>query len=506
MVYEQIPRGIDSISDTPALPQYRWMVIVGAFAALIFGWGTGSNDVANAFGTSVGSGALTLKQAVIVAVICEFTGALLLGRVTASTIAGGIADIKVFQSNWDGPACYAYGMMWVLILGGLWQGWASWAGFNVSATHSIIGGILGFSLAYNANGVLWAVYDGTKIPPYGGIVPIVVAWFFAPIATGIAATVIFMITRKLVLRSENSYQRAFLVLPVVMAFVTWVNVFFVFTKGAAKTFQEQNGGVEWTTTTSGWVALLIAFALGVGVFFSTPFIKRWAEKWQAYEEQHKKELEERQANPDMEVPKQSMVEKIMDKNQGMDWMEDLDAKVMEMHAKAEKFDPMTEKIFGFLQVWSACCVMFAHGAGEVGYMTGPYTVIINVYNTNTLSKNVACPFWVVVLCAGGLVVGLATYGQNLIKAMGKQMCKITPSRGFAAEVSTAMVIMVAQQYALPTSSSQCITGGIVGIGMAEGLGGVNWRYFFGTFMSWIFTLICMGLGSAMMFQQGHSAP
>ena len=90
--------------------------------------------------------------------------------------------------------------------------------------------------------------------------------------------------------------------------------------------------------------------------------------------------------------------------------------------------------------------------------------------------------------------------------MGKDLAKITPSRGFCAEISTAMVIMVAAQYGLPTSSSQAITGGIVGIGIVEGLQGVNWTFLFQQFSSWVMTMLVMGLGTALMFAQGHNAP
>jgi sodium-dependent phosphate transporter len=86
--------------------------------------------------------------------------------------------------------------------------------------------------------------------------------------------------------------------------------------------------------------------------------------------------------------------------------------------------------------------------------------------------------WCVVLGAFSLVVGLATYGYNVTRAMGTMMAKLSPSRGFCAELATALVILVASQLGLPTSSSQCITGGIVGVGIMEGATkGVNWRHF-----------------------------
>jgi solute carrier family 20 (sodium-dependent phosphate transporter) len=120
-------------------------------------------------------------------------------------------------------------------------------------------------------------------------------------------------------------------------------------------------------------------------------------------------------------------------------------------------------VFSYLQVFSAIAVIFAHGAGEVGYMAGPLNQIYDVVKTGQVSDKSFEPLiWVILISAISLVLGLATFGYNVMQAMGTMMCKLSPSRGFAAELATAMVIMVAAQYGLPTSSSQCITGGILG--------------------------------------------
>lgn len=555
--------------------EYTWLVIVGALAAWLFGWGTGSNDVANAFGTSVGSGALTLKQAILIAIIFEFTGAMVLGRVSTSVIAGGIADIKVFQTATDcnGALTYGYGMMWTLILGGLWQGYASYKGFNVSATHTIIAGIIGFSLQFRRNGVLWVTDSPSNIGlPYGGIVPIVVTWFFAPITTGVVSSTLFYINRTLILRSPHSFERAFMVFPLLVFFTFWINIYFVFTKGAKKTFSEQNGGKgdDWSDSKSAWVSAVIAGGMSIISFLCIPLVRRWVINWDKVEQDRLRMRRSRLIHVDtennieagttnqedptcisqtntennntespsiqprevsqitssssdlvmlkksLEIPPDIMVDPIgniraqfknlSNMNYGMDFFDDLNENVFEMHNRAEKFDPMTEKVFGFLQIFSATCVIFAHGAGEVGYMAGPLATIYDVYMNNKLNKTVSAPMWVIVISALSLVSGLATYGRNVVKAMGKDLAKITPSRGFCAETCTAMVIMVAAQYGLPTSSSQVITGGIVGIGIVEGLHGVNWRFFFEQFSSWILTMFVMGLGTALMFAQGHNAP
>ncbi len=594
---------------------YQWLVIVGSMSAFLFGWGTGSNDVANAFGTSVGSGALTLKQAILIASIFEFTGAMVLGRVSTSVIAGGIADIKVFQNATDcnGALVYGYGMMWTLILGGLWQGYASYVGLNVSATHTIIAGIIGFSLQFRNNGVIWISSTPTSVGlPYGGIVPIVVTWFFAPCAVGFCSSTLFIIIRNTILRFPNSYNRAYYVLPILVFFTFWINIYFVFTKGAKKTFSEQNNGKgdDWSDSKAAWISAAISGGVSIISIGCIPLIHKWVIRWAEYENKilNQKEMrkmkniknidnvennelnnkialtikeknklshdsnikqdifindvenntekdgivvesydeipdanESRIENTDEKdepqkdniADSQSTVNTITDietldippdifKNPiqsiklqwinimnfdyGMDYFENLDEKVENIHKRAEQFDPMTEKLFGFLQIFSATCVMFAHGAGEVGYMAGPLATIYDVYSTGKLQKTINAPIWTVVISALSLVCGLATYGRNVTKAVGKDLAKITPSRGFCAEISTAMVIMVAAQYGLPTSSSQAITGGIIGIGIVEGLEGVNWMFFFQQFSSWILTMLVMGLGTALMFAQGHNAP
>ena len=523
------------------------------------GWGTGANDVANAFGTSVGSGALTLNQAILIAAVFEFLGAMVLGRVSTSTIAGGIADIKAFKGQ---PFAYSYGMMWTLMAGGVWQGWASKNGLNVSATHSIIAGIIGFSIAFNGKGgVLWIIDDPNVIPPYRGVVPIVIAWFFAPIATAFTSFSMFFLTRRFILRNENCYERSFIMLPIIVTFCSWINIYFVFVKGAKKSI---GTGDDWSDNKAAWVAAVCAACLGLLAFACTPLVRRRAEYLDAA---HNQKLLDRQARLEeqdkeaatevfgidgekVDIPKAEEVpvdrenEKkflgisasdVTPKNfslavrrffnsNGLDlgsevkkdekgriieekeWIKDFNPEIAALQERAEVFDAKTERVFGVLQVFSAICVMFAHGAGEVGYMAGPLATIYAVNQTGKLPSKVEAPIWVLVISAFSLVAGLATYGKTMTKAVGTEFCKITPARGFAAELSTAVVIMVASQYGLPTSSSQCITGGIVGIGLAEGMSGVNWKFFFQTFSSWIMTMFVMGVGVGLLFTQGHTAP
>lgn len=139
-------------------------------------------------------------------------------------------------------------------------------------------------------------------------------------------------------------------------------------------------------------------------------------------------------------------------------------------------------------------------------MAGPLASIWDVYNKGVLTKSVSPPVWIILIGAVGLVVGLATYGYNVTRAMGVSLAKLTPTRGFAAELATALVIMIAAQYGLPQSSSQCVTGAIVGVGLLEGTEGVNWKQFSKQFASWVSTLAIVGFGVAALFSQGVYAP
>ena len=189
---------------------------------------------------------------------------------------------------------YAYGMMWVLLVGTAWLLATTYYGLNVSSTHSIIGGIIGFALSYNRNAVLWfqvkykssASSCGTKQSngvvkntacnsgafPYSGIVPIVVTWFFAPTTTACAAALLFLLVRTVILRSTNSYERSFYLLPVFIFLTMFICIYFVFTKGAAATFNS-DADAGWSDEKSGWVAVVIAAGCAIICACLLPCIK-----------------------------------------------------------------------------------------------------------------------------------------------------------------------------------------------------------------------------------------
>lgn len=512
---------------------YQWFVVVGSLFAFIYGFGTGSNDVANSFASSVGSKSLSMKQAMFLAFLFEFTGALVLGRVSTSTIAGGIADIKQFSND---PEMYAYGMMISLGVAGFLQILGSYLELNISSTHSIIGCIMGFSLVYKgANGVIWAVPDEGSFPPYKGVVPIFFSWVFSPLLTATASATIFLLCRTFVLRRQNASKKALYVLPLAVFGTSWINVYFVLTKGAKKLIDEKE---SWSDRKASLIALFVAIGLtALTTFTAIPYIIFKANK--KYDDNNQQiELEPQLNNIDkissidventnLEIePHTQDITKVNSRctPQFTDYKHsivtaikkhfnpDIDSKVEEdelvsaMHKSAEVFEERAEYIFSFLQVFSAISVIFAHGAGEVGYMAGPLAAIWDYTQKGVLQKKVEPPIWIILISAFGLVFGLAIYGQKLTMAMAVKLTKLSPTRGFAAELATATIIMVAAQFGLPTSSSQCIIGGLVGVGLLEGMKGVNWKFFAAQAISWVVNLfLSMGI-VASIFALGVYSP
>jgi sodium-dependent phosphate transporter len=145
-------------------------------------------------------------------------------------------------------------------------------GWNVSATHSIIGGIIGFAMAWGGPGsVLWAEPDPTKIPPIKGVVPIILSWFVSPILTAIASAVIYGINVFCVLKSEHSLSRSFYVLPLLIFATIMIDIYFVFTKGAKKSLASED---DWSDAKAAWISAIIGLGCAVlGSIVGIPYLK-----------------------------------------------------------------------------------------------------------------------------------------------------------------------------------------------------------------------------------------
>ena len=185
--------------------QTTYIVLAAAFG-LFMAWGIGANDVANAMATSVGSKALTIKQAILVAAIFEFAGAVLAGGEVTSTIRKGIVDTDLLIGMDDGAQLLVYGMLAALLAAGTWLLIASKNGWPVSTTHSIVGAIVGFA----------AVGIGVDAVQWGKVGTIVMSWVVSPLTAGFIAYLIYRSVQKLILSQDDPLAKAKRYVPVYM--------------------------------------------------------------------------------------------------------------------------------------------------------------------------------------------------------------------------------------------------------------------------------------------------
>lgn len=194
------------------------LIIMAALVGFFMAWGIGANDVANAMGTSVGSKALTIKQAIIIAMIFEFAGAYLAGGEVTSTIRKGIIDASYFV---DSPELLVFGMISALFAAATWLLVASILGWPVSTTHSIVGAIIGFAaIGVSADSVVW-----------GKVLGIVGSWVVTPLISGVIAFAIFNSAQKLIFDTENPLKQAKRYVPFYMFLAGFVLALVTIKKG-----------------------------------------------------------------------------------------------------------------------------------------------------------------------------------------------------------------------------------------------------------------------------------
>ncbi|CAM1501214.1 Fc.00g103760.m01.CDS01 [Cosmosporella sp. VM-42] len=167
----------------------------------------------------------------------------------------------------------------------------------------------------------------------------------------------------------------------------------------------------------------------------------------------------------------------------------------EIHANVPHYDNRAEYLYTFLQVMTACTASFTHGANDVANAIGPYATIFQIWNSGALSGSKSdVPIWI--LCFGGaaIVIGIWTYGYNIMRNLGNRLTLHSPSRGFSMELGSAVTVILATRLKLPISTTQCITGATVGVGLCSGTWrSINWRMVAWIYMGWIITLPVAGI-------------
>jgi len=436
-------------------------IVVCAYMA----WNIGANDVANAMGTSVGSRALTLKQAVVIAAIFEFAGAFFAGDAVTDTVRKGIL---VVPFNDDGVVVdtllsqdIALGFIAAMMAAATWLTIATRMGLPVSTTHSIIGGIIGVGLVLE---VKWEM----ELIDWDKVGQVVMSWVASPLMGALIAFFSYMIIKKTVLDNDDPVSRSKWLAPI-LAFPTF------FVLGLALQFKALKGFIS-RAHSNGWIdksnwlpakengvfnpyaenawlplnALFLAAMIGAFASLILYFVLRRV---------------------------------------------DIEEEVRGFKG--------VERIFVWLQIITAAYVAFAHGANDRSNAIGPMAAVWDVFSNPELqlAEQAPIPLWLVLLGSVGIAIGVMTWGWRVMETIGKKITDITPTRGFAAEFGAATTILIFSMpfLAVPVSTTHTLVGAVVGVGLAGGAKAVDFRVFGKIAASWVASVPVAAFGAIVLF-------
>jgi PiT family inorganic phosphate transporter len=447
-----------------AMPGGAILLVLGLIFGVYMAWSIGANDVANAMGTAVGSGGLTIKKAIIIAGIMEFAGAVLLGSHVSDTVRGKMFDVALFE-----PKPLVLGFLAALLAAAVWLQVASYYGWPVSTTHTIVGAVVGI-------GVLIGGVDAVH---WGKVGEIVISWGTSPLLGGILAFGLFKIIQSQIINDKHPLRQTYRFIPFIVFVMIFVLTLVLVWKGL------KNLGLDLNLPQASAVAAVVGTVAAISSLY-------WARRLRVRHERERMEghvelredAEEgipfvRKEDRDQPEPKAELRPALVPGS-------NLPAKRWEYRREFE-FARM-EGVFATLLVISAAFLAFAHGANDTANAIGPLAAIISIVHEGALSAKAAVPTWLLVLGGIGIVIGLATWGYKVIETIGKKITALTPSRGFAANLGAAMTIVIASRLGFPISTTHTLVGAILGIGLARGIEHINLRMIRDIAISWIVTV------------------
>lgn len=456
------------------------VLLVGFYMA----WNIGANDVSNAMGTSVGSGALTLRRAVIIAAILEFAGAYFIGGNVSETMQSQLIDVGQFASN---PNTLIFGMCGALLGTGIWLQFASYFGLPVSTTHAIVGAIVGF-------GVITIGFSGVEWKMIGSIA---LSWILSPVLSGMISYFIFSLLQKRILFALNPAVATKRMIPILLFFVFGIFSLSLIFNGLSRL------GIDFSFSQAILLSILIgaiAFGIGFAIIRRIPTPKTAMASASRLQPQTLISLEK--AIKHLRRARTGSLDDTHNKITHM--LEEMHGLKNEMRTKTQfpertsEYDTV-EKIFGSMQIISACFVAFGHGANDVANAIAPVAAVLDVIKNGIVPGSTPVPSWLLAFGGLGIVVGLATWGWRVIETIGKKITELTPTRGFSAEFGAAITILLASKLGLPISTTHCLVGAVLGVGMARGIRAINLRTLKDIGLSWVITLPASALMSILCF-------
>ena len=465
------------------------MVLMAAVSlGLFMAFNIGGNDVANSFGTSVGAGTLTIKQALLIAAVFEVSGAVIAGGSVTDTVRSGIVDLDAIDLD---PMQFVYIMMAALMGAAIWLLVATRMGWPVSTTHSIIGGIVGAALMTGFT----TGTGGWDMVKWSAIGQIAVSWVLSPLLGGFFAWLLFGWIKKYILGYNEKADAALLEIK--------KNV------DEQRSIEDHDGFQRITDLQQD----AYINAMSSKKKFKLKKLDPEAVETEYYRQIHKIDVKAKRKDShralEVYVPLLAafgaVVISAMMLFKGLDnlnlgittagnimimtmigilvWVS---VTVFARSLQKQELSRATFIIFAWLQVFTAAAFAFSHGANDIANAIGPFVAILDVLRTDSIGDEAVVPLPALITFGVALIVGLWFVGRRVIATVGHGLTKMHPSSGFAAELAAAGVVMTASVLGLPVSSTHILIGAVLGVGMVNK--SANWKLMRPIALAWVITL------------------
>ena len=374
--------------------------LFGAYMAL----NIGANDVANNVGPAVGSKALTMGGAIIIAAIFEAGGAIIAGGDVVSTIKKGIIDPEQFVNTTE----FIWAMTGALLAGGLWLNIATKVGAPVSTTHSIVGGVMGGGIAA----------AGFSIVSWGTMGKIAASWIISPVLGAVIAAGFLYTIKKSIIYKEDRLAAMRKMVPIYVSIMAFAFATYLTLKGLKKIWPSiidtANAILPFALEVTKKPTLMQGLTIGLIVAVITYLVVK--------------------------------------------------PRVAKASLKLENTVKDANSLFTIPLIFAAAMLSFAHGANDVANAIGPLAAVADAVQSSGISSKAAIPMWVMLVGAIGISLGLALYGPKLIKTVGSEITELNQIRAYSIAMAAAITVIIASQLGLPVSSTHIAIGGIFGVG------------------------------------------
>ena len=437
--------------------------LFGAYMAL----NIGANDVANNVGPAVGSKALTMGGAILIAAIFEASGALVAGGEVVKTIKKGIIDPGLFIDTTQ----FIWAMTSSLLAGGLWLNIATKVGAPVSTTHSIVGGVMGGGIAA----------AGFSIVSWVTMGKIVASWVISPVLGGVIAALFLYTIKKSILYKEDKISAMNKMVPIYVALMSFAFATYLTLKGLKKIWPTVMESVNGTT-----IFDLVVLALAIGVTLFLLLKTKFPNKMINFAFGLLSFLFfEYLFGVIFSFVLSSMVDSLdmfllfsFEVTKKPTLLQGLSIGFIAAIATYVIVKPMVKKasmelsnsakdansLFTIPLIFAAALLSFAHGANDVANAIGPLAAVADAVQHAGISTKAAIPLWVMLVGAIGISLGLALYGPKLIRTVGSEITELNQIRAYSIAMAAAITVIIASQLGLPVSSTHIAIGGIFGVG------------------------------------------